>query len=147
MPGGSAANNKAANKDEDLLSPDIVDIKTMLNESQSKQQQETGAKKQSPSPPKLSVNSSRKSMRKSLDKELDKFVIAGWGLEEKEISDNLKHYFEHLPGPLKHSFAPINVLFDQLMSCYDPHLLVYKTVKAPSMSGLIAFNVDTMVQK
>ena len=45
MPGGSAANNKAANKDEDLLSPDIVDIKTMLNESQSKQQQETGAKK------------------------------------------------------------------------------------------------------
>jgi len=33
------------------------------------------------------------------------------------------------------------------MSCYDPHLLVYKTVKSPSMSGLIAFNVDTMVQK
>jgi hypothetical protein len=74
-------------------------------------------------------------------------VIAGWGLEEKEITDNLQHYFEHLPGHLRHSFAPIPVLLDQLMSCYDPHLLVYKTVKSPSMSGLIAFNVDTMVQK
>jgi hypothetical protein len=74
-------------------------------------------------------------------------VIAGWGLEEKEISENLQHYFEHLPGDLRHSFAPIPVLLDQLMSCYDPHLLVYKTVKSPSMSGLIAFNVDTMVQK
>jgi hypothetical protein len=93
------------------------------------------------------VTSSKKSLRKSIDKEKDKFVIAGWGLEEKEIGDNLQHYFDHLPPHLKHSFAPINVLLDQLMSCYDPHLLVYKTLKTPSMSGLIAFNVDTMVQK
>jgi hypothetical protein len=39
-------------------------------------------------------------------------VIAGWGLEEKEISENLQHYFEHLPGDLRHSFAPIPVLLD-----------------------------------
>jgi hypothetical protein len=45
--------------------------------------------RKSPSPPKLSVASSKKSLRKSIDKEQDKFVIAGWGLEEKEINDNL----------------------------------------------------------
>lgn len=33
------------------------------------------------------------------------------------------------------------------MSCYDPHLLVYKQGSSTTMSGLIAFNVDTMVQK
>jgi hypothetical protein len=33
------------------------------------------------------------------------------------------------------------------MSGYDPHLLVYKSTRSPTMSGLVAFNVDTMVQK
>jgi hypothetical protein len=72
-------------------------------------------------------------------------VISGWGLEEAEIGDNLVHYYDHLPEHMKMSFAPIQVLQEQLMSGYDPHLLVYKTVKTPSMTGLIAFNVDTMV--
>ncbi len=59
-------------KDDDLLSPDIVDIKTRVNESQGKNQIDSALKEQakkSPSPPKLSVNSSRKSIKKTLDKE------------------------------------------------------------------------------
>jgi hypothetical protein len=72
-------------------------------------------------------------------------VIAGWGLEEKEIVENLQHYYDHLPKQMRLSFAPISVLQENLMSAYDPHLLVYKTTKQPAMIGLIAFNIDTMV--
>jgi hypothetical protein len=53
-------------------------------------------------------------------------VIAGWGLQEKDIAENLKHYFEHLDSKFKQSFSPLETLQEQIMSGYDPHLLVYK---------------------
>jgi len=36
---------------------------------------------------------------------------------------------------------------DQMMSCYDPHYMVYKAPGSSQILGLFAFNVDTMVQK
>ena len=85
-------------------------------------------------------------MRRSIEKE-EPYVISGWGLHERDITENLKHYFEHLDGSFKQSFSPLEILQEQLMSGYDPHLLVYKQASSQTMSGLIAFNVDTMVQK
>ena len=42
------------------------------------------------------------------------------------------------------SFAPISTLIDFMASGYDPHYLIFQNQKK-EMTGLIAFNVDTMV--
>jgi hypothetical protein len=83
-------------------------------------------------------------LKKSIEIE-EPYVLSGWGLHEKDITENLKHYFEHMDPKLKQSFSSLDVLQDQLMSGYDPHLLVYKQPSSQTMSGLIAFNLDTMV--
>ena len=71
------------------MGSDIIDIQTNTN------------KNRSPSP-------ASKSNKKSVEKEL--YAISGWGLNEKDICENLKHYFEHLDSKMKQSFSSLPIL-------------------------------------
>jgi hypothetical protein len=54
---------------------------------------------------------------------------------------------EKVPHEQRKSFAPTDALIDFMSSGYDPHYLIFKTLGSTAPLGLVAFNVDTMVQK
>ncbi|CDW89091.1 UNKNOWN [Stylonychia lemnae] len=75
-------------------------------------------------------------------------AIFGLNIHEDDLNDEISKYYDSLDKSIKNSFAPINLLIDSMMSGYDPHYLVLKSSeKSQTISGLLAFNVDNMLQK
>lgn len=71
--------------------------------------------------------------------------LKGWGIHEEDLEQSLLNYFETLSAEMRHSFAPLSILMESMSSGYDPHWLQVR--KDRKMVGLLAFNVDTMIQK
>ena len=74
--------------------------------------------------------------------------LSGWGLHEIDLEEALYQYYQTLDFGIKSSMAPVSLLIDAMSGGYDPHYFVWKRgPNATRVEGLIAFNVDTMLQK
>ena len=106
--------------------------------------------KSSPSPPKMTTQSSRKELaakispKKPLPVTFADCKIAGWGVSEKDLKLKLEAYIATLPIHFKKSFAALDTLIANMSSGYDAHFMSLLDTDG-KLQGLFAFNVDTMV--
>eukprot|EP00347_Sterkiella_histriomuscorum_P015861 403355405 len=78
----------------------------------------------------------------------DNLQVFGWQIHETQISNSLFEYYQLLDKDLQQSLASISILVDSMNSGFDMHYLVVKQTKnSDNIRGLIAFNVDNMIQK